>query len=87
MNMKWFWYENYTNFWFKKDIQAEGNLQFLFMNLTQSLLFIFLITLAFSQTNPAPTKTTIQLNHLYNITLEKGQTSIYTITIKGLKPN
>ena len=57
------------------------------MNITQSFLFIFLITLVWTQTDPAPSKTPIELNDLYNITLEKGSTAIYTVTVKGLKAN
>ena len=55
------------------------------MKLTESLIFLFLITLALAQTEAAPSKLPINLNILYNITVEKGMTAIYTVTIKGLK--
>ena len=57
------------------------------MNLSQSLFFILLITLVLAQTDPAPSKIAIELNDLYNITLEKGKTAIYTVTVKGLNPS
>lgn len=57
------------------------------MNLTQTLIFLLFITLICGQTDPAPSKVPIELNDLYNITLQKDKTAIYTVTVKGLKPN
>lgn len=57
------------------------------MTLTQSLVFLLLIALVWGQNSTAPSKIPIQLNDLYNITVQKDQTAIYTLTVKGLKEN
>lgn len=57
------------------------------MTLTQSLVFLLLIALVWGQNSTTPSKIPIELNELYNITVEKDQTAIYTLTVKGLKPN
>ena len=57
------------------------------MTLTQSLVFLLFIALVCGQNNTAPSKIPIELNDLYNITLEKDKITIYTVTVKGLKPN